>query len=157
MNYPVKLQGFEGQTIEAQPSGFFVGPKLLVNGRPAPNGKKRGQMTLRRDDGREVVATWKPQSLGFDVPSLVVDGQTIQLVEPLKWYQLLWSALPLLLIFGGGALGGLTGAIAAILNTRIFRSNLNTLLQFLVTGGISILAVVVYVVLAILVASLLGR
>jgi hypothetical protein len=149
MGYQVKLEGFESQTIEAELDGIFSGPKLLVNGRPALKGKKRGQMTLQRDDGREVIATWKPQSLGFDLPQLVMDGQTVQLVEPLKWYQLLWSALPLLLIFFGGAIGGATGAIAAVINTRIFRySNLNVVLQFIITGVVSVLAGVVYLVVA---------
>lgn len=153
MNYPVNLLGFEGQTIEVQSAGFFAGPKLLVNGKPAAKGKKRGEMVLQRNDGREVIATWKPQMLGFDMSQLVVDGQAIQLAEPLKWYQLLWSGLPLLLIFGGGALGGATGAIAMFINTGIFRSNMNGLVKFLITGGISILAGVVYFVVASLLFS----
>jgi hypothetical protein len=155
MNYPIKLQGFEGQTIEVQ-SSFIAGPKLLVNGRPAPNGKKRGQMLLQRDDGLQVVATWKPQVLGLDIPQLTVDGQAVQVVEPLKWYQLLWSALPILLVFGGGAIGGAIGAVAAVINTRIFRSDSDAWFQYAVTAGISILAVLLYLFVGTLVLRALG-
>ena len=53
MRYPLHLDGFEGQTLEVQPPGILSGPKLLVNGQPAP--AKRGQMALRRNDGRDAV------------------------------------------------------------------------------------------------------
>lgn len=43
MRYPVKLEGFEGQTIEIQPGGFLSGPKLLVNRQSEQKGKKSAQ------------------------------------------------------------------------------------------------------------------
>ena len=51
MNYPINIDGFEGQTLEMKPSGMLAGPQLLVNGQPAAKGPKRGQMLLRRTDG----------------------------------------------------------------------------------------------------------
>ena len=66
MKYAVNLQGFEGQTIELQTQGMLSGPKLLVNGKPASKGEKRGEMLLRRNDGKEVVA--KFQTAFLDVP-----------------------------------------------------------------------------------------
>ena len=95
MNYPINIEGFEGQTLEMKPSGMWAGPQLLVNGQPAPKGPKRGQMLLRRTDGSEAVATWKPQFMGLDVPRLDVDGKQINVVEPLKWYAWVWSGLPI--------------------------------------------------------------
>lgn len=157
MNYPVKIEGFEGQTIEVQPAGFFSSQKLLVNGQPASSGKKRGEMVLRRNDGQEVIATWKPQFAGFDIPQLVVEGKTIQVIEPLKWYEWVWSALPVMLIFIGGALGGITGVIGLTINAKVFRSDLNGFVKFVATGVISLLAVVVYFVAAVLFLSAIGR
>jgi hypothetical protein len=157
MNYPVKLEGFEGQTIEVQPAGFFSVQKLLVNGQPASSGKKRGEMVLRRNDGQEVTATWKPQFAGLDIPQLVVEGKTIQVVEPLKWYEWAWSALPVALIFIGGALGGITGVVGLMLNAKVFRSDLNGFVKFAATGVVSLLAVAVYFVTAVLFLAAIGR
>ncbi len=93
MRYPVHLEGFEGQTLEVQPGGLFSGPKVFVNHQPAPKGKGR-EVILRRNAGTGVAATLKPIFFGLDVPQLVVEGKTIRVVEPLKWYVWAWIALP---------------------------------------------------------------
>jgi hypothetical protein len=149
MSYAVIMEGFEGQNIEVK-SGFWAGPKLLVNGQPAPKGSKRGEMLLQRNDGAQITAKWKPQVLGLDVPQLVADGKTIRLVEPLKWYQLLWGGWPILLIFIGGALGAIAGFIGFLINTRIFRAQMSGILKYVVTGLVSLLAVVAYFVMALI-------
>jgi hypothetical protein len=157
MLHPVQLEGFEGQTIQVQSPGFLSGTKLLVNGQPATQAKQRGQMLLRRNDGREVIATWKSQGLGFDMPSLIVDGKPVEIVPPLMLTQWFWAALPLFLVFVGGALGGITGFIAFAINARVFRTDMNILLKFLVTGLISALAVIIYFIGATLFLAAMGR
>jgi hypothetical protein len=157
MNYPVTLEGFEGQTIEVQSPGTFSGYKLLINGQPAPDGPKRGQMLLRRNDGTQVIATWKAQLLGFDVPQLVVDGKPIALEEPLKWYEGVWSGWSVLLLLVGGALGAVAGFIAFSVNVKIFRSSLGGVEKYLLTAAISAAAVMAYLVVATLLAGTLGR
>lgn len=154
MSYTVNIEGFEGQKIGVN-VGFWTGPKLLVNGELAPKGSKRGEMLLQRNDGNQVIAKWKPQVLGLDVPQLVADGKTIQLVEPLKWYQLIWGGWPILMIFMGGALGAIVGVIGFLINTRIFRANLNGLVKYLATGIISVLSVIAYFVTALIFSSLI--
>ena len=144
MRYPLKLDGFDGQTIEVQPSGLLSGPKLLLNGQPAPAGPKRGQMALRRNDGREVMVRWRPQILGLDVPQLYVDGYVVNVVPPLPLLAWLWSALPILLVLIGGALGALAGFIAFAISTRIFRSSLPGLAKYGLSLLVSLLAGVVY-------------
>ena len=156
MNYPINLEGFEGQAIEMKPGGLTAGPQLLVNGQPAAKGPKRGQMLLRRNDGAEAVATLKPRFMGLDVPQLNVDGKTISVVEPLKWYVWVWSALPILLVFVGGVIGVLVGIVAFGINTQIFRSSRTTVVKFILTAIVSLLAIVVYLALAVLLSSLLG-
>ena len=156
MSYPAKIEGFEYQNIEVQ-TGFWTGPRLLVNGEPAPKGSKRGEMILRRDDGRQVTASWKPQFLGLDVPQLVVDGRTVQLVEPLKWYQWVWGGWPIVLLFVGGALGAIAGMLGAVINARIFRAEISEILKYVVTGVVSILAVLVYFVAAISLSLMINR
>lgn len=122
----------------------------LINGDPAPKGSKRGEMLLQRNDGRQVIARWKPQLMGLDVPHLVVDDKVINLVEPLKWYQWMWGGLPIALIFIGGVLGAIAGIIGFTINIKVFRTELNSVLKYVVSGIVSILAVVTYFIAAML-------
>ena len=156
MGYTANIEGFEGQNIEVN-IGFWTGPKLLVNGNPAQKGSKRGEMVLQRNDGKQVVATWKPQFLGLDVPQLNVDGKTITLVEPLKWYQWVWGGWPVFLLFVGGALGAIAGMIGFSINAKIFRTEMSDVLKYVVSGVVSVLAVVAYFVFAVIFSLLLNR
>ena len=157
MRYPLRLEGFEGQNLEVQPAGILAGPQLLVNGEPATKGARRGMMVLRRNDGREVVATWRPQIFGLDVPQLWLDGQRINVVEPLKWYVWVWSALPVLLVLVGGALGALTGFIGFGINTKIFRAALPGPAKVGLSVLVSVLAIGLYLVAATLLYTALGQ
>ena len=155
MNYKVSLEGFEGQDIEVRTS-FWSGPKLFVNGEIAPKGDKRGEMLLRRNDGREVIVKWKPQILGLDVPQLIIENREINFVEPLKWYQWLWSGLPIALVFIGGILGAIAGIAGFSINANIFRAEMNSVLKYIVSGAVSILAVVAYFIAVALLTLLIG-
>ena len=156
MNYMANIEGLENQNIEARVS-FWSGPKLLVNGEPARKGAKRGEMVLQRNDGKQVSASWKPQLLGLDVPQLVVEGKTVNLVEPLKWYQWVWGGWPVMLLIVGGALGAITGMIGFAINARVFRTDMSEVLKYVVSGVISILSVVTYFIAALLFAILMNR
>ena len=156
MSYKANIEGFEGQNIEVTVS-FWSGPKLLINGNPAPKGSKRGEMMLQRNDGKQVIASWKPQVLGLDVPQLIVDGKVTNLVEPLKWYQWVWGGWPVLLVFMGGVLGAVAGMIGFIINAKIFRTKMNDVLKYVISGVVSVLAVIAYFVAAIIFSLLMGR
>ncbi len=155
MSYIANLEGFEGQKIEVKVS-FWTGPKLYINGVLAPKGLRRGEMVLQRNDGRPVYAAWRPQFLGLDVPQLVVDGKVISLAPPLKWYQWVWSALPVLLVFWGGLMGGIFGIIAFSINTSIFRSTRSDAYKYILAGVVSILATLIYLVLATIISILIN-
>lgn len=155
MSYTANIDGFEGQNIEVNIS-FWTGPKLLVNGQPAPKGSKRGEMVLQRNDGAQVIATWKPQLIGLDVPQLIVDRKTVALVEPLKWYQWVWGGWPVFLLFIGGALGAIAGLVAFSINARIFRTEMNNVLKYVVSGVVSALAVIAYFIAAVVVSLLIN-
>jgi hypothetical protein len=156
MGYTVNIEGFEGQNIEVN-IGFWGEPELLVDGVAAQKGSKRGEMILQRNDGRQVIATWKSRFLGLDVPRLNVDGKTIGFVEPLKWYQWVWGGWPLILIFIGGALGGFIGAVGCLINVRIFRTGMGNVLKYIVTGVVSVLTVVAFFIAAIIFDLLINR
>lgn len=150
MEYPVDIAGFEDRQIVVKGGGFFSGPKLLVDGQPAPKGPKRGQLLLRRNDGTEVIAQLRSTNFIDPIPQIIVDGQTIRIAEPLEWYQWLWAGIPVALVFVGGLLGGLCGGIATVINGRVFRSEMNSLAKYVLTGVVSVVAVIAYFVAAIL-------
>lgn len=143
MRYPVHLEGFDGQTLEIQPGGLFSGPKVFVNHQPAPKGKGR-EVILRRTDGTSVTATLKPSVLGLDVPQLIVEGKTIRAIDPLKWYIWAWIALPILLVFVGGALGGIVGWLGFMTNAKVVRSKMDGLAKFALTAAVSVLVVAAF-------------
>jgi hypothetical protein len=155
MGYTLNIEGFEGQNMEVN-IGFWSGPKLVINGETALKGSKRGEMALQRNDGRQVTATWKPQFMGLDVPQLVVDGKAVNLVEPLKWYQWAWGGWPIFLIFAGGLLGGFSGAVALTLNAKIFRTEMNDMLKYLVSGAIAVASVIGYFVIALILSFIIN-
>ncbi len=148
MQYHVNVEGFEGRLLFIETAGWFTGPKLLLDGQPAPKGPKRGQLLLRRNDSVDVVAQLRGVIVD-PIPQLVVDGKPIKIAEPLPWYVWAWSALPLTLLFLGGALGGGLGALAMTVNGRVFRTDLHGALKFAVTGAISIMTTVVFLALAV--------
>jgi hypothetical protein len=148
MQYLVQAEGFEGRQLVVESAGWLAGPKLMLDGQLAPKGPKRGQLLLHRNDGVDVVAQLR--NIFVDpIPQVVIDGKTIKLAEPLPWYAWVWSALPLMLLFLGGALGGLLGAVAMTINGRVFRADMNGPLKFIVTGAISLVAAIVYFALAV--------
>ena len=133
MKYPVEIPGFEGQTVDVQSGGLFSSAKLFVNGRQIGKGPKRREMRLTDSYGSKV----------------------IRVVEPLKWYEWIWNALPVTLVFIGGALGGALGFLAVAVNISVFRSQQDGILKYSITAVVSFLAVVLYLILGIVIRSLL--
>jgi len=150
MEYPVHIAGFEGRDLVLKTGGFLSGAKVWIDGQPAPKGPKRGEMLLRRNDGTEVAIKLNNANFFDPVPTIMVEGPKINVVEPLKWYQRAWCAIPILLILVGGALGGGTGGAAVVINGWIFRTEMSEPLKFLATGFVSFCAVIGYLVLAVL-------
>jgi hypothetical protein len=157
MIYPVTLEGFEDQTIELEAPGLFATPKLLVNGKPAPKGPGFSQITLQRSDGTSVIATWKPQMMGFDVPQLSVEGKTIIVVKPLAWYEWGWCLVTLSLLLGYGMVGAGLVVVAFFFDLKIFRSTLHPVLKYLAAAGLSGLLIGAYALLAIIYTAFINR
>jgi hypothetical protein len=149
MQHYVQAEGFEGRQLVVESSGFFSGPRLLLDGQPATKGPKRGQLLLRRNDGVDVIAQLR--SVFIDpIPQITIDGKTIKIAEPLPWYIWVWSGFPLVLLFIGGALGGGLGAAAMMINGRVFRTDMPGALKFAITGAISLVTILVFATLAII-------
>jgi hypothetical protein len=118
-----------------------------MDGQPAPKGPKRNQYLITRDDGNKQLVKLK-QVLIDPVPQVILDGEVIELVEPLSVLQWIWSAIPILLVFFGGAIGGGIGGATFWINTRIFRSEMSSVEQYILVGLASAIAVFVYLILS---------
>lgn len=153
MKYPVQIPGFEGQTVEVQSGGLFSGAKLFINGKQVDKGPGRGEMMLTDSYGSKLIATWRNNFL--DVPNLFMEGKVIRVVEPLKWYEWMWNGLPVALVFVGGALGGALGFLAVSININAFRSQQDGILKYSITGVVSFMAIVLYLILGITIRSML--
>ena len=146
MDYQIDgISGFESRKVVVRSPGIFSGSKLLIDDEVVKG--SWGKYTLRRNDGKEVKARLV-NNLIDPVPQLVVDGQTYAPIPPLPWFQMAWAGWPIMLVFIGGFLGALFGALAAYSNTRIFRSDLQIALKYVLTALISGAAVLVYLILA---------
>jgi hypothetical protein len=139
MEYTVKIEGFEGHHLAVTSDELISNPKLLIDGQPAPNGQKRGEFILYKNNGAKVIAQFTSAALGFDpVPRLSIDGKAIQIMEPLDWFEWVWSGIPLILFLTSGLLGTLFGILAFAFNVRVFRSQRSSLEKLLLTALISI-------------------
>jgi len=149
MDYPIDgIPGFEGHQVLLRPAGLFSSVKLIVdNEELKPMGRK---YTLHRNDGTEVQAQLRSNFVD-PIPQLIVEGKVYSAIKKMAWYELVWSGLPVLLLFVGGALGAFCGLVAVYANNRIFRSGLQPVLKYLVTGMISAAALVIYFILAMLI------
>jgi len=148
--YPVTISGFENQKIELEASGFFSPSKLLVDGKKAEPGPKKNEVIIQRRNGHKSSVYF--QNAFFDtVPRLLVDGKTIIVVPPLKWYQYVASGLTLFLVFFGGALGAILGVTAFLMSIRTLRGNLKNIYKYLVILGIQTLIIFFYIALSLLI------
>ncbi len=153
MEIPVSYAGFEGRRLLVK-ANFVSGPSLWVDG--AQVKKEGGSCLVRDNQGRPIEV--KLKSTVFDpIPKLQIGSEIVPLAEPLKPYEYVWSALPLVLIFIGGALGGGLGGAAAYLNLRVFRTDYPYGLKYVITAAISGAALVSFLILATLIAVALKR
>lgn len=155
MGYKISPIGFSGQSIEFVPAGLISGAYLLVNGQKVSF--KGARVMIKNNNGEEILALIKPQGLGLDIPQLEVGGKVFTFVSPLKWYEWLWSGLPVGLFMVGGFIGALLGFFALSINTKIFRSDRNDVVKYLLTGVVSFIAVAGYSLMALVIALLLGE
>ena len=133
---------------------MLAGPQLLLNGEPVA--KQKGQFQLRTNTGSTLAVKMKIRLLD-PIPNLVAGGQTIEVAPALAWYQYLWMGLPVLLVFGGGAIGGICGGLAAGVSGRIFRGEHSEGTKYAITGLISVAALLTYYVAASAFSAAIGK
>lgn len=154
MEIPVAHTRFQKQQLTVRPAGWFSASQVLLNG--ARLKRVKGVYLARADDGSDV-SIRLGAAFGDPVPTLRVGDEVVQLAKPLKWFEYAWAALPMLLLFVGGALGGLAGALGSYCNFRIFRSDRGGITKYALSGATSAIAVVLFFVFAVTLRQLIGR
>ncbi|ATW26925.1 hypothetical protein [Candidatus Formimonas warabiya] len=135
-------------TIE---TSLWSKPKFYVNGKLTERVKEKGNpYIIKLEDGTSEKVFLKLNP--FDnVPIIKFKDEEILFVRKLYWYEYVLGGLPLILVIIGGALGGLLGALGAIMNFRIIRTDYSLPLKAVFILGVTILSYFCYI----LVASLL--
>ena len=154
MQFPISRSGFEGQNLAVETAGFFSGARVLHNGNPVE--RRKGRYPVRSNSGQEVLIQLKSNFVD-PIPKVVFGDQTIVLARPLTWYEYLWLGLPILLVFAGGAIGAVVGITATYTSARIFRSDRGAFAKYALTGLVSILSLVAFVILVVLAQHMIGQ
>jgi hypothetical protein len=152
MRIDVIHPAFKSQRLAVETASLLSGPKLLLNGSVVKRQKFR--YPVRADSGAETLIQMKYNWVD-PVPTFKIGEEVVKLAEPLHWYEYVWSGLPILLVFTGGALGGLVGGVAAVTNGRIFRSARSPIAKYGLAAAITVSATAVFLVLAVMLQSLI--
>lgn len=153
MKLEVQHPAFKARRLAVETAGFFRGPRLLVNGAPAE--RHKGRYSVLSDAGAATSIELK-YNLVDPVPKIKIGDELVVLARSLTWYEYLWIGIPIVLLFAGGALGGVIGALATYTSARVFRSDRSTAVKYGLTALISIGAFVAFVVLAVVIQQRIG-
>jgi hypothetical protein len=150
----IETPEFLGRGLAVRTASWLRGPRVVIDGEPVKG--HRGRFLVRDNRGQEV--TIRLISNHIDpIPKVTVGDRSISLARPLEWYEYVWSGLPILMALHGGALGAVCGFVALQKSTAVFRGEGSKARKFLVTGLLSLAAVIAYFVLAYFFLSLLAR
>jgi hypothetical protein len=102
-------------------SWLFGNPELYHNGsRQLEKATGTNIYSIKRKDGKVITLALEPKRLD-PFPRLEIEGNQYPIGRKLFAIDYLFIVFPLLLIFIGGALGGLLGFLSAGINARIMR------------------------------------
>lgn len=144
MDYAVELPGFEGKEVKVDRIGFFKAPKIYVDGEEAAKGSKWLSKGITNNSG-ETVDVRMVNNFVDPIPSVMIGNDKYHPTTPMTWGQYLWAGWPIVLVFAGGLIGAVFGAIAGMVNGRILRrEDMSDVVKYAVTGGISVVAAGLY-------------
>ena len=133
----IEAPGLEGRNLTVL-SHFWKGPQLYLDGVKQKPFKKGRIISARfykaeSNGGQELVIKmvtkiWDP------IPKVFIDGKKYRALPSLSWYEYVWICIPLLLMYLGGALGGIIGGVATLTNSRYFRSSRTTWQKYVLAG-----------------------
>lgn len=146
MKYKFSIPEHPETVIEIDISPWSGKQNVLVNGHPAKQSaqSKRRKPEFLIPDSTGTEKTLELKSSLFGDLTAFLDGEKIQVTPPLKWYQYIFGGLPIILIFTGGAIGGIFGVLGSLSNYSVLRSKLNVAMKILAVIGISAISLLLY-------------
>ena len=142
----LNIEGFERREIKFTNKNTFSGFELFVDGQKIK--PEKGKYFLTDNQGNRVEAKFDMGCYIDPCNAVDINGKKYKIREPLTWYQYAFCGWLISLIFVGGAIGGGLGAASTYFNVHILRSKMNGLLKFMLIFGSSVLAVILWLVLA---------
>jgi len=147
LNFPVEPPGFENRTMRVRMS-YWKWPKIFLDGAeliPQKSGlfRRNREYSAMSNFGKQV--TIRLRRIPVDmIPILEIDGQKFPIARPLNAWEYVWIGLPLLLLFIGGGIGGVMGAIAAFSNSLLIRRIQHWAPRYILTGATTAMAFVLF-------------
>jgi hypothetical protein len=145
MEIPVTHKLFLKQKLTVCTADWFIGPKLILNGLPLK--RARGAYSAEADNGDQVVIRFKTSFID-PIPTVRIGDDLIYLARKLEWHEYIWAALPIVLLFIGGALGAVAGILGSYCNFRILRSDRGGIMKYVLSGFTTLAAAILFFVAA---------
>jgi hypothetical protein len=135
---------FFGRGLAVRTAGWFRGPRVVIDGDVVKG--RWGRFIVRDNRGQSVTVQLKSNHID-PIPKVTIGSREVVLARPLVWYEYVWSGLPIIMAYHGGAIGALCGFAALQRSAAVFRAEGSEAKKFLLTGLISGAAVVAYFIL----------
>jgi hypothetical protein len=153
---PFTLPDLLSRRLAVRTGGILTDPMLLVDGKPAPQGKD-GAYAVIDEQGAPVNLRLVLRGLDV-VPEVLVESypeRTVVVMPPLRWWEYAWFLVPLAVLLSvfRSPVCGLVGSFVTYLNLRVYRSIRHPVGRFVAVGLVSALSLAAYYGLAYTVLS----
>lgn len=148
MKYAFRLPDFPLNNFELETPAWKGKPTLFMDGEILKQSAEKGEPYLIPAGNGTFVQAFPKYKFPDTVPALEINGQKNQIAEKLHPIQFIFGALPVVLLFLGGAIGGATGLMGALLNFKILRQEGSLTAKYLKVFGINVLAFALYTLIA---------
>ncbi|MFZ4620056.1 MAG: hypothetical protein ACOYNS_05835 [Bacteroidota bacterium] len=154
LEYSIEPAGFENRGMRIQLS-YWKRPTLILDGKHQVVSKssilgRYREYTVTSTFGKNCIVRLRQRPLDI-IPVVEIDGAEILIARPLTKLEYAWLCIPLIVLFGGGAVGGLLGGMATYSNSLLMRKFKSWIPRYIATGATTMMALMYYVKFVILV------
>jgi hypothetical protein len=147
MKHDFKLPNFPNDHFEMETNVFTGKSKLTQSGVVVEQSKDKGRPFLIKDGNGTITKAFPKNTIDFSL-ALDINGTKHRVAEKLQWHEYAVGALPILLLFVGGMVGGAFGGGCTVLNFSVFREEGTVLSKYAKVIGINVLCFGVYFLVA---------
>jgi hypothetical protein len=148
MIYHFTLPEFPESDFKMEHSMWSGKIKLYKDGEPVAQSAEKGKpFLIKAIDGTTVLAYPKTALPDF-VPNFEINGVKHPTASKLLWYEYAIGALPIVLVFLGGMLGGAIGAAGTVYNYNTFREDSPAGVKYLKVAGTILVCYALFYALA---------